>query len=105
MFCQNCGAEISDKAVVCIKCGVSVTPARSASQSLASDERSIALALCATLGCFGAHRFYTKDTNIAIVQLILGLVSCFIISGIWALFDFAMLLSGSYRTGDGRVLT
>ena len=24
MFCQNCGAEISDKAVVCVKCGVAV---------------------------------------------------------------------------------
>jgi hypothetical protein len=26
MFCPNCGAEVSDKAVVCVKCGVALTP-------------------------------------------------------------------------------
>ncbi|MDR0799055.1 MAG: zinc ribbon domain-containing protein [Dysgonamonadaceae bacterium] len=24
MFCSNCGAEVSEKAVVCVKCGVSL---------------------------------------------------------------------------------
>jgi len=28
-YCSNCGAEISDKAVVCVKCGVSVPLRRS----------------------------------------------------------------------------
>lgn len=27
MFCPNCGAEVSEKAVVCVKCGVSLTGA------------------------------------------------------------------------------
>ena len=26
MFCKNCGHEINDKAVVCVNCGVAVTP-------------------------------------------------------------------------------
>ena len=25
MFCQNCGSEVSDKAVVCVKCGCALT--------------------------------------------------------------------------------
>lgn len=25
MYCKNCGAEINDKAVICVKCGRSVT--------------------------------------------------------------------------------
>ena len=25
MFCQNCGAEVSEKAVVCVKCGAGLT--------------------------------------------------------------------------------
>lgn len=29
MFCKNCGAEIDDKAVVCIKCGVPTAPVKS----------------------------------------------------------------------------
>ena len=27
MFCPNCGAEVSEKAVVCVKCGVGLTSA------------------------------------------------------------------------------
>lgn len=26
MYCKNCGKEISDKAIVCVNCGVAVTP-------------------------------------------------------------------------------
>ncbi|MDR0973188.1 MAG: CD225/dispanin family protein [Prevotellaceae bacterium] len=34
MFCKNCGAEISENAVICLKCGASTTekPATAASQ-------------------------------------------------------------------------
>ena len=27
MFCKNCGAEMNDNAVVCVKCGVAAVPA------------------------------------------------------------------------------
>lgn len=26
MFCKNCGKEINDKAIICVNCGVAVTP-------------------------------------------------------------------------------
>ncbi|MCR5414100.1 MAG: TM2 domain-containing protein [Kiritimatiellae bacterium] len=61
--------------------------------------------LCIFLGVFGVHRFYLKDTKLAAVQLALGLLSCFIISSIWATVDFVMLLAGSFKTGDGRLIT
>ncbi len=106
MFCQNCGAEINDKAVVCVKCGNAVVPAVSASpQKTQSNEWLTAVLLCLFLGCFGIHRFYTKNTGIAVVQLILGLLSCCVISGIWAFIDLILLLTGNYTTGDGRSLT
>ena len=28
MYCKNCGAEINDNAVVCVKCGVPVIPVK-----------------------------------------------------------------------------
>ena len=105
MFCQNCGAEINDKAVVCVKCGVPVAPVALAPQKTMSDEWLTAVLLCVFLGCFGAHRFYTKDTGIAVVQLILGLISCCIVSEVWALIDLILLLTGNYKAGDGRPLT
>lgn len=104
MFCKNCGSEISDKAVVCIKCGVPVTPIYCESQNQVSNERIIVLLLCFFLGGLGVHRFYTKNIGIAISQLLLGILSCGLISWIWAIVDFVILLSGNYKTGDGRVL-
>lgn len=104
MFCKNCGSEISDKAVVCIKCGVPVTPICCESQNQVSNERIIVLLLCFFLGGLGVHRFYTKNIGIAISQLLLGILSCGLISWIWAIVDFVILLSGNYKTGDGRVL-
>ena len=32
MFCKNCGAEINNKAVICVKCGCSTVNNMSASQ-------------------------------------------------------------------------
>ncbi len=36
-FCRNCGAQIHDEAVVCVSCGVSVEPPKTAK---ADDKRS-----------------------------------------------------------------
>ncbi|MGN0847563.1 MAG: NINE protein [Kiritimatiellia bacterium] len=104
MFCQNCGAEINDKAVVCIKCGVPVSPIVVMPQKTMSNEWLTTVLLCVFLGSFGIHRFYTKNTGIAIAQLIFGLLSCCVISAIWSLVDLIMLLTGNYKTGNGLIL-
>jgi len=103
MFCSNCGAEISDKAVICIKCGVPAPGAQKVKSESSADWLT-ALLLCFFLGWLGIHRFYTKSTGIGIAQLVLGILSCFLVSAVWAFIDFIMLLCGSYKTGDGRVL-
>ncbi len=40
-YCSNCGAQISDRAVVCVKCGVSVIPRTSTSASDDSTESQL----------------------------------------------------------------
>lgn len=40
MFCQQCGQEINDKAVICVKCGCAVTP--QASRFIASQASCLA---------------------------------------------------------------
>lgn len=105
MFCQNCGAKISDKAVVCLSCGVAVKNISVAKASSINDEWLVAMLLAMFLGIFGAHNFYLKRNSVAIAQLVLGLCSCFAISGIWALVDWVMILSGNYRKADGTLLT
>ena len=55
MFCTNCGAEIDDKAVVCVKCGVAVRPA--VVPAVGGGEWLTALLLCFFFGWLGVHRF------------------------------------------------
>ena len=102
-FCHNCGAEVSDKAVVCVNCGVAVNGAnigRPAQTGPVSDkEWLVTLLLAFFLGVFGVHRFYTGHIGIGIVQL-LTLGGC----GIWAVIDFILILVGSYTDADGKQL-
>jgi TM2 domain-containing membrane protein YozV len=102
MFCPNCGNEVSEKAVICVKCGVALKKASPGAETSVAESKDwlTALLLCLFLGCFGIHRFYTKSTGIGVIQL-LTLGGC----GVWALIDFVMILIGSYKDGNGNNLT
>jgi hypothetical protein len=101
MFCPNCGAEVSEKAVICVKCGVGLKGGNVYGNSFNGEGKDwlTTLLLCIFLGYLGIHRFYTKSTGIGVVQL-LTLGGC----GIWTLIDFIMILTGSYKDGDGSHL-
>ena len=98
MYCPNCGAEVSEKAVICVKCGVSLKP-ESAEVVGEGKDWLTTLLLCWFLGVFGVHRFYTGSTGIGVAQL-LTLGGC----GIWALIDFIMICAGSFKDGEGNKL-
>ena len=51
-------------------------------------------------GCAGLHRFYTKHTGIAFLQL-------FTFGGffVWTLIDFVMILAGKFQDADGKYIT
>ncbi len=96
MFCQNCGAEIHDKAVVCVKCGCAVN---NSVNNAVESEWLIVMLLCFFLGCFGIHRFYVGKIGTGIVQL-LTCGGC----GIWALIDFIMILVGGFTNAEGKAI-
>jgi len=95
MYCSNCGAQIDDKAVVCVKCGVPTANYRQSVFGGAPGAEGYdwltTLLLCFFLGVFGVHSFYTRKTTIGVVQL-LTLGGC----GIWAFVDFIMILLGTF---------
>ena len=107
MFCSNCGTQLDDKAVVCVKCGAP-TPNFTV-QSAAGSQRAGVIAegydwmttllLCIFVGGLGIHSFYTRKTTIAIVQLF-TLGGC----GIWVLVDLIMIVTDNFRDGEGRPL-
>jgi len=99
MFCYNCGNEVSDKAVVCVKCGVGLKPGFTNNITGEGKDWLTTLLLCWFLGVFGVHRFYTNSVGIGVAQL-LTFGGC----GIWALIDFIMICTGGYKDGNGNDL-
>lgn len=59
--------------------------------------RLVALVLCAVLGVFGAHRFYSGKVGTGLLQLLTfgGL-------GVWWLYDLVLITAGGFRDVDGR---
>lgn len=97
MYCQNCGKEIDDKAVICIGCGCAVNNTQIAKTS--NKSWLVTLLLCLFGGLFGIHRFYTGHIGIGIVQLFTG-GGCVI----WAFIDLINILCGNFKTADGQTL-
>ena len=98
MFCSNCGAEIDDRAVVCVKCGCAVAASdRQDEINASSKDWIVALLLCFFLGGFGIHRFYAGKIGTGILQLI-TLGAC----GIWTLIDFILIAVGNFTDGEGK---
>lgn len=88
MFCQNCGKEIADQAVVCPACGVptsnyhkheqaqqpviNVVNQNTNTNNVAggnAKNKWVAFFLCLFLGGFGAHKFYEGKTGMGILYL------------------------------------
>ena len=67
-----------------------------------SKSRLTTFLLAFFLGGFGVHRFYVGKTGSGIAMLILTL-SIFgtLITMVWALLDWILVLSGAFRDGDG----
>jgi hypothetical protein len=57
-YCQNCGAQIDEKAIICPKCGVQAAPLGGAKEP---KSRSTAIILALFLGGIGIHKLYLNE--------------------------------------------
>jgi len=78
----------------------SYTPAHAGPPEPSEKSRGVATALASFLGVFGAHRFYLgRPESGALMLLTFGGL------GIWWLYDLILVASGSFRDGNGRLVT
>jgi TM2 domain-containing membrane protein YozV len=96
--CFACRDVIDVHAVVCPRCG---SPQPAVLSVNTSDKRILpAFLLCFLLGVFGAHRFYAGKIGTGVLELLtLGGF------GIWWLVDLILIVTGSFRDGDGQKIS
>lgn len=60
--------------------------------------------LCVLFGVFGAHRFYAGRTKSAVVMLVLFFATAGVVPAVWMLADLIVLLTRSFRDGNGDTM-
>jgi len=79
MFCAKCGAEMSDNALSCPKCG---EPTKNAVTQNAGKSRNVYGILAFFLGGLGVHNFYAGRWLMAIFEILMTCVLIPVISGV-----------------------
>lgn len=110
MFCKNCGKKLEDGQQVCLSCGSIVEGEEKKANTNPNAKSKIAAGLLGIfLGCFGVHNFYLGYTGKAVAQLLITILSCFIlsfVSAIWGLIEGILILTGSINTdANGNALS
>ena len=111
MTCPQCGVAVAPGHAFCANCGTQVTTSlASASPQYVSPmgarqgKSKVAAGLLQIfLGGFGAGRFYTGHTGMAIAQIAVTWLTCGV-GGIWPFVDGILMLSGKVTDSDGRPL-
>lgn len=82
--CPNCGVEVESSQIVCVKCGGALKGAQQQALGVGQVAKSkmIYLLLAIFLGEFGVHNFYAGYTSIGVIQLLVSLVGGVVTCGV-----------------------
>ncbi len=103
IYCHGCGSLIHSTSPACPNCGAAQGRARLMGES---DKLILpAFLLCFFLGLLGLHRFYVGKAGTGIAMLLLSVITFGFGGAIWALIDMIIILTGSFRDAQGRLMT
>jgi TM2 domain-containing membrane protein YozV len=103
MYCTNCSNEMSDRAVMCVKCGVATGVGQTTlgvTTVSAAKSRTTYILLGLFLGGIGIHNFYAGYTSKAVAQLLITLLTFWLILpliavGVWVIVEIATVKADS----------
>lgn len=75
-FCRNCGEAVGEEAIVCLRCGSPIEPAVQEVPVGEAKSKIAAGLLGIFLGALGIHNFYLGFTGKAVAQLLMTVLSC-----------------------------
>ena len=98
-YCSNCGNKVNENQDVCLNCGVNLKKDKKI-DNVNGKSKITAGILGIFLGCFGVHNFYLGYNGKAIAQLLITLLSLFLlscVSAIWGLIEGILILTGNIK--------
>lgn len=98
-YCFNCGKKVNEVQDVCLNCGVSLRKNKKI-DNVNGKSKITAGILGIFLGCYGVHNFYLGYNGKAIAQLLITLLSLFLlswVSAIWGLIEGILILTGNIK--------
>ncbi len=96
-FCFNCGQPLLPNAAVCTHCGAATAPVTIIPPGYQQKSKMAAGLLGIFLGALGIHNFYLGNSNRGIIQIVLTFITCGV-AGLWGFIEGIMILSGSIKT-------
>ena len=98
-YCSNCGKKVNENHDVCLNCGVNLKKDKKI-DNVNGKSKITAGILGIFLGWFGVHNFYLGYNGQAIAQLLITLLSIFVlswVSAIWGLIEGILILTGNIK--------
>ena len=98
-YCSNCGKKVNENQDVCLNCGVNLKKDKKIDNVNGKSKITSGI-LGIFLGCFGGHNFYLEYNGKAIAQLLITLLSLFLlswVSAIWGLIEGILILTGNIK--------
>ena len=98
-YCFNCGKKVNEVQDVCLNCGVNLRKNKKI-DNVNGKSKITAGILGIFLGCYGVHNFYLVYNGKAIAQLLITLLSLFLlswVSAIWGLIEGILILTGNIK--------
>lgn len=98
-YCFNCGKKVNEVQDVCLNCGVNLRKNKKI-DNVNGKSKITAGILGIFLGCYSVHNFYLGYNGKAIAQLLITLLSLFLlswVSAIWGLIEGILILTGNIK--------